>query len=61
MTMLDPDAGAWCVDDRSREVTRPALTTLMMIMLGFMIVIDVWKRRRDTANQVRRAKVLRNL
>jgi hypothetical protein len=46
MTQLDPDAGAWCLDERSRKVTRPALTTLMMIMLGFMIVMDVLKRRR---------------
>ena len=46
MTILDSDAGAWCVDDRSRKVTRPALTTLMMLMLGFLIVIDIWRRRR---------------
>jgi len=47
MTQLDPEAGAWCIDDRSREVTRPALTTLMMILLGFMIVVDVLNRRRS--------------
>jgi len=48
MTVLDPEAGAWCVDERSRKVTRPALTTLMMVLLGVMIAIDMWKRRRDT-------------
>jgi hypothetical protein len=36
------------VDERSRKVTRPALTTLMMILLGVMIAIDVWRRRRNT-------------
>ncbi|MBN9007594.1 MAG: hypothetical protein J0H40_19530 [Rhizobiales bacterium] len=49
MTALDPEAGAWCVDERSRKVTRPALTTLMMILLGVMIAIDVWRRRRNAA------------
>jgi hypothetical protein len=49
MTQLDPRAGAWCVDERSRKVTRPAITTFMMIMLGFMIVMDVLKRRRTVA------------
>ena len=48
MTVLDPEAGAWCVDERRRKVTRPALTTLMMVLLGVMIAIDMWKRRRDT-------------
>ena len=47
MTMLDPVAGPWCVDERSRKVTRPALTTLMMILLGVMIAIDVWRRRQN--------------
>ena len=48
MTIFDPATGPWCVDERSRKVTRPALTTLMMILLGVMIAIDVWRRRRNT-------------
>ena len=47
MTVLDPEAGAWCVDERSRKVTRPALTTIMMLLLGVLIAIDVWKRGRS--------------
>jgi hypothetical protein len=46
MTVLNPEAGAWCLDERSRKVTRPALTTAIMIMLAIMIVMDVFKRRR---------------
>ena len=49
MTVLDPEAGAWCVDERGRKVTRPALTTAILIMLAIMIVMDVFKRRKRSA------------
>lgn len=46
MTIIDLPGGAPVYDTRSRAFRRPALTTLILMLIMVMIVRDVLRRRR---------------
>lgn len=46
MKMIDLPAGPFGYDQRGRNVTRPAMTTILMILIAIMISLDVIRRRK---------------
>jgi hypothetical protein len=55
MNTPSPYTGTPGYDPRPRQFTRPGITTVILIMLVFMIVRDVLARRRRLATQSSRA------
>jgi hypothetical protein len=49
MKLIDLPAGPFGHDERGRDVTRPAMTTALFLILTVMIVLDIVKRRRRRA------------
>lgn len=49
MNATEPSPGTLVYDSRPRQFTRPGITTVILIMLVFMIVRDVLARRRRLA------------
>lgn len=49
MKMIDLPAGPFAHDQRGRNVTRPAMTTILMILIAIMISLDVIRRRKYAA------------
>jgi hypothetical protein len=52
MNASSPAVSGARYDDRPRSVTRPIVTTAILIMLAFMIVRDVLARRRRPAEKL---------
>jgi hypothetical protein len=55
MNATEPATGTPVYDSRPRKFTRPGITTVILIMLVFMIVRDVLARRRRLATQAPQA------
>ena len=51
MKLIDLPAGPLSHDTRGRNVTRPLMTTILMILIAIMISLDVMKRRKRLAAQ----------
>ncbi len=49
MKLIDLPAGPLSHDTRGRNVTRPLMTTVLMILIAIMISLDVVRRRKRTA------------
>ena len=51
MKLIDLPAGVFGRDGRARNVTRPAMTTILILILAVMIVMDVIRRRKRAAQR----------
>ncbi|MDB5626223.1 MAG: hypothetical protein JWR73_2025 [Tardiphaga sp.] len=49
MKLIDLPTGPFGPDTRARNVTRPAMTTVLFLTLAVMIVLDILRRRRSAA------------
>lgn len=49
MKLIDLPDGPLCPDTRGRNVTRPIMTTVLMILIAIMISLDVVRRRKRAA------------
>jgi hypothetical protein len=49
MQQIDPPPARAGYDERSRRETRPALTTIILILIAITVFVDVLRRRRQPA------------
>jgi hypothetical protein len=49
MEQIEAAPGRSIYDERSRRETRPALTTIILILLAITVFVDVLRRRRHPA------------
>jgi hypothetical protein len=51
MRLIDLPTGPFGRDTRARNVTRPAMTTALFLIMAVMIVLDIIKRRKRAAQR----------